>query len=135
MKLAHGLFLIAASLTLAASVIAGQNPVGAWKGHVVIDASKMTIKDPNQVKIVKQRVAAAEKVQVTLTLNANKTFSGGPPPSSGTWVQKGNIVTLTATNAAGKSGNQVFVLSKDGKTMTNTLPASAGITAKIVVTR
>lgn len=136
MKSIRCLIAIAVALTLAASALAGSSPVGTWKGHIVIDASKMTLKDPSQVKMAKQQIAAAEKIQVTLTIKADKTFAGGPPPTTGTWSQKGDTLTLNAKNTAtGKTGTQVFTMSKNGKTLTFTQPPNMGILTKIILSR
>ena len=122
------LALLVLPFTVAAAV--GPSPVGTWKGHIVIDSSKMTIKDPQKANLAKQQIAAAQKLQITVTIKADKTFTGSPPPTTGTWTIQGNQVTLTAN---GRPGGQVFVLSKDGKTMTNTMPSSQGVTSKIVL--
>lgn len=123
-------FLIALPLALSVAAWADQNPVGTWKGHLVVDASKMTLKDPNQIKVAQQQIAAAQKLDITLTIKADKTFTGNPPPSNGTWTMKGNQLTLSVK---GKPNVQLFVLSKDGKTLTNVLPSRSGFTSKIVL--
>jgi hypothetical protein len=117
-------------LAIAAAAWSGQSPVGTWKGHIVFDASKMALKDPSQVGMAKRQMASAETILVIVTIKADKTFTGDPPPTTGTWTMKGNQVVLSAS---GKPGGQVFVLSKDGKTMTNTMPPSQGIVTKIVL--
>jgi hypothetical protein len=90
----------------------------------------MTLKDPNQIKVAQQQIAAAQKLDITLTIKADKTFTGNPPPSTGTWTMKGNQLTLSVK---GKPNVQMFVLSKDGKTLTNVLPSRSGFTSKIVL--
>lgn len=124
------LYLLVLPFALAAVAWGGPNPVGTWKGHIVIDASKMTLKDPTQVKMAQQQIAAAQKIDITLAIKADKTFTGNPPPATGTWTFKGNQLTLSVQ---GKPNAQVFVLSNDGKTLTNSLPSNSGITSKIVL--
>jgi hypothetical protein len=124
--------LLVLPLAIAAAAYAAPSPVGTWKGSLVIDDSKMTLADPAQIKAVKGQIASARKIQVAVTIKADKTFTGNPPPTSGTWTIKGNNVTLTSK---GKPAGQVFVLSKDGKTMVNTLPTQQGISTKIVLKR
>jgi hypothetical protein len=129
--------VLAAVGALVTGALAGPNVAGAWKGKIVIDDSKMTLKDPAQIKMAKQQIAQARTIKVTLTLNANKTFVGGPPPSTGKWSQSGNSVILTSDKKGpdGKNGTQTFTLSKDGKTLTLAMPARQGILSKIVLTR
>lgn len=122
--------LLVSSLAFALAAFGDPSPVGTWKGHLVIDASKMTLKDPTQLKMAQQQIDYARKLEITLTIKADKTFTGNPPPASGTWSMKGNQLTLSVK---GKPNAQMFVLSKDGKTLTNSLPTNQGVVSKIVL--
>lgn len=127
---------IASLLTLVAlsgMALADQSAAGNWKGRIVFDSTKSTIKDPATQKLAQQQMDSAKKIAITLNLKGDKTFAGGPPPSTGKWSQTGNKVSLTPTGQT--KVKQVFTLSKDGKTMTYELPTNQGIKAKIVLTR
>lgn len=132
MRFTRAIFL---SIIAVSSVwaMADKSAVGNWKGHIVFDASKSTIKDPATQKLAQQQMDSAKKVVVTLNLKSDKTFSGGPPSSTGTWSQSGNKVTLVPKGQT--KAKQVFTLSKDGKTLTYDIPNNQGISAKIVLTK
>ncbi|HWA84547.1 MAG TPA: hypothetical protein VG820_13980, partial [Fimbriimonadaceae bacterium] len=112
-----------------------------WKGHIIVDASKMDkTLTPQQQQMVKQSIAATKTMVITLTMKANKTYtasvSGSPASSTdtGTWKQAGNKVTMTGSKPTpnGKPDVQTLTLSKDGKSMMMVLPAQMGVNAKVV---
>jgi len=138
--------VVAFVLFSAACAIAGTSPVGNWTGRIVVDTSKMATKpDPQTQEKIRTGIQAAQKVVISMTFKANKTFtaktSGGPvagKTQTGTWSQSGNTVTLTRSDKApdGKLHSQVFTMSKNGKTLSFTIPGGAmGIVTKIVFSR
>lgn len=112
---------------------ADTNAAGNWKGHIVFDTSKSTIKDPATQKLAQQQMESAKKLLISLNLKSDKSFTGGPPASTGKWSQSGSKVSLTPKGQ--KQPTQVFSLSKDGKTLSYDLPTNMGIKAKIVLTK
>jgi hypothetical protein len=143
MKFAQRFLLVATAFAaLVTSSFADQNPVGTWKGKVLIDTSKMKkVGDPQQQAMIEKGIAAGRNMVITIVMKANKTYvasmSGGPqsPPDSGTWSLKGNTVTMTSNKKNGKSQSQPFTLSADGKTMSMSMPPMMGATAKVVFKR
>jgi len=133
------------ALSLVAAALAS-SPVGTWTGRIVVDTSKMTPpKDPQTQSAIRQQIQMAQKIMITITFKADKTFTakstGAPRPpktQTGTWSQSGNTVILTPTQASpsGKPLSQSFTMSKNGKTLTSTLPgAQMNIVTKIVFSR
>lgn len=116
--------------------------VGVWKGHVVVDTSKMSkTLTPQQQQMIQQSIAATKSMVITLTIKANKTYTasvsgapGAPSTDTGTWKQSGNSVTMTGSKPgpSGKPDSQTMTLSKDGKTMTLSMPAQMGVSAKVI---
>jgi hypothetical protein len=141
MKFAQRFFLVVTALAVLATVsLAAQNPVGTWKGKVLLDTSKMPkMTNPDQKKMMDKMLATTRAMVITIVMKSDKTYvatmTGGPntPPEGGTWSVKGNTVTMTSKKKGGQS--QPFTLSADGKTMSMSLPAMMGATGKIVLKR
>ena len=120
------------ALAVAAPGLA-QNVVGNWKGKVVLDATKIP-KAPNAEaqKRVDAGLAMVKKLQIGLSLRANKTFlatvSGGPvgagkkQTSEGTWKQSGSTILLTSTKQNGKPAKdnspQTLTIAPGGRSLT-----------------
>jgi hypothetical protein len=130
-------------LAVASLCIATQSAVGTWKGHVVVDTSKMKQVTPAQRKALLAQVTASQNATYTLILNANRTYvarsSMDRKPSdadSGSWIQVASTVKLTSTKKADlKPGGWALQMSANGKTLTLDLPPAQGITGKLVFSR
>ncbi len=136
---------------LVVAAIAAGNVTGVWKGTIKLDTSKLPKpKNAQEQQMMQQGIDMVKKMKITLTLNANKTYSasftGGPggasKTSTGKWVQSGNTVTITPVKEDGKAvtGNQAkpqkLTVSSDGKTLTMTPPGqSGGPTATVIFVR
>lgn len=104
------LVVLLAIAAVAVSAIA-QNPVGAWKGKIQMDASSMPkAQNAQQQQMIDKMLAQMKSITLGLNVKANKTFTidvpsvGGQPgmKGEGTWSQKGNSVTLVTTKQNGK---------------------------------
>ncbi len=138
-------FAILLALVAISAASFAQNPVGAWKGNISIDASTLPkARTPEEQKQMDAAMAAMRSLVLKLNVKANKTFTIDSPAMGqapaqkveGTWSQKGNKVTLVTTKQNGvkpPAGNkpQVLTISADSKKMTLT-PATGG--PKVVVT-
>ncbi len=143
MDIARRILLVAVAFaSLTTGALAGPSVVGSWKGHLIMDTTKMP-KAPNAQAQAQmdQGMAKLKKTVISITFKGNKTFSattsgmpGQDKPQNGTWTQSGNTVTLTGTNKGpdGKAHPQTFTLSKDGKTLST---AVSGGAVKIVLAR
>lgn len=141
------------------SMSMAQGVVGAWKGKMDLDTSALPKgQNPEQQKAMVEMVKKMMgNMSMNLTLNADKTFTmvvtglpanpqtqqkGQDQKAKGKWVQKGNTITLTVTEANGQKPKgenkpQSLTVSKDGKTLT-LVPNAPGAQlgrSKIVFTR
>jgi hypothetical protein len=144
-------FLVLGALVATFAFALAQNVTGAWKGRIDIDMSKLpAAKNEEGKKMMEQVKTMLGKMKITLTLNANKTYSmkaTGLPnamkdqTSEGTWKQRGKSVTLTPTKENGKkptgeSAKPVtLTVSADGKKMSMAVPGGAGMGGSLVFTR
>ncbi len=90
-----------------------------------------------QKAMVTKAMAQMRAARIMLVLKANKTYTGktvGLPTSQadagGTWSQAGNVVTIQPKRAGAPASK--LTMSKDGKTMTISLPGGRG---KVVFSR
>jgi hypothetical protein len=130
-------YALVAGLSLGAIIHAAPNPVGSWTGGF----RNMTA-GKNMPAAMKQQFEAArqktQQMKISLVLRANHTYStslvGGnkkAPPQNGQWAQSGNKITMSVPN---KPGSPVFILSPDGKTLTNHLSTPNG-SVDVIFTR
>lgn len=149
-KVLFRITLAAAGLVVAAVVYAA-GAAGKWTGKLEVKLpANMPKMDASQKQMMDKILVEARKMRVALELKSNNTYlltatnipgQQKSATSEGTWKQTGNNVVITAKKEDGKavSGEkakpQTMVLSKDGKTMTLTLPGGMGGSAKIVFTR
>jgi hypothetical protein len=130
------LVAVVALLSLTAMASA-QNVVGNWKGKLVIDEKSMPKMEGQQAAMMKQMMDNMKKMSFVLDLKKDKTFTvivkgldvkadQQPKPQTGKWVQKGNKIELSGDGANQRGQTQVFTLSKDGKKLSQTLPAGQG---------
>ncbi|HVT14491.1 MAG TPA: hypothetical protein VHE55_19680 [Fimbriimonadaceae bacterium] len=142
MKFAQRFFVVATAVAALSVQVLAAGVVGVWKGHIVVDSSKMDkTLTPQQQQMMKQSIAATKSMVITLTMKADKTYSasvsgtpGADNADTGTWKQAGNKITMTGSKPGpgGKPDVQTLVLSKDGKSMTMTLPGQMGVSAKVI---
>lgn len=109
------------------------DPVGKWAGKVEIQASK-------EIKSMMKNQGPDTKF--SLSIKADKTYTGTQESagksltSSGTWVQKGNTVILTAKLRDGKPATgdgakpRSYTLSPDGKSLSMDITSIAAQRAK-----
>ncbi len=107
-----------------------------------MDASKMPAgMPPDQKAMMLKVMEGMKKVLIVMTFKADHTFTvkaeGAPAQakgtsSTGTWSQKGSVVTTVSKDprAAGRNGQMTF--SADGRTLT---ASSVGGPGKVVFTR
>lgn len=133
------------SATLAAS------PVGSWVGKIVLDKAPAIPKDatPEQKKMMTSMIEMMKKMQFTLKVNKDKTFTITTPPmmgqpankGEGTWTQKGSTVTIKMTKDNGKpvtgpkANSRDLTLSADGKKLTLSSKGQGQGQGKLVFTR
>lgn len=143
MRFAQRLVLIVTVLTALSASVLASSPVGNWKGHVVIDTSKMQkVKDPKMQQMIDQGIAKAKSMVISLSIKADKTYtasasgSGAPADKdNGTWKLAGNTLTLTSLKKDSAQKPQAFTMSSDGKTLTLSLPSGQGASAKVIFKR
>lgn len=104
-------FVVLLALAAVAVSAIAQNPVGAWKGKIQMDASSMPkAQNAQQKQLIDKMLAQMKSMTLGLNMKANKTFTidvpsvGGQPgmKGEGTWSQKGNSVILVTTKQNGK---------------------------------
>lgn len=112
------LAVAAAALSILTAIAAPASVVGAWKGKLSIDKSKMPPSvTPDQIKSFESHFSKITlmldlKKDGTFTIKADGVPSQTPAKSqSGTWTLKGNQLTIQA----GKGKPQVFTVAKNGK--------------------
>ena len=128
--------IIAAVATLAAFATSALavNLTGTWHGKVVLDAAVLAkLKTPQQKAMIQKMISS---MQVSLTLNANKTYNammkqGAKSESdNGTWTQSGSTLTLTpGPKSKGDHKPQNMTISG------NTLVMQTGRGGKVVFTK
>lgn len=131
---------LALGLALAAPLALAASPVGHWTGKMTIKMPTLPPSANPQQKAMMQKVMSQmAQARIMLDLKANKTFTvsmsgmpqaAGAKTESGTWSQKGNVVTTNQAKPGSKP--QSMNLSPDGKTMTLTIPGGQG---KVVFTK
>jgi hypothetical protein len=140
MKFASKASVVAAAVLLfATAAVAGTNVVGAWKGHVEMNMSKMPpAKTPEQKQMMDKVMAQIKKMVINLNMKSDKTFTmtaiGAPPDGknhtmTGTWSQKGDTVNFVNKTEDGKpaTGNdKTMVGTVSGKSLSLELPGSKG---------
>lgn len=130
-----------ALLMLGATLSLASDPTGTWKGKLNIKFPPPPASANAQQKAqMEQMKAQIQKAVLTLTLAKNKTFTmkasgfpagGGNNEQKGKWSVKGDEVTFKGEKDA-KNPNaptppdQIGKLSKDGKTLTITIPNGMG---------
>lgn len=151
MKNALARLSLAAAVLVVSAVAYAAGAVGKWNGKLDIKLpANMPKMEASQKQMMDNMLAEARKMRVALELKSNNTFvlkaSNIPGPnktatSEGTWKQTGSNIVITAKKEDGKAVTgekakpQTMILSKDGKTMTLSLPGGMGGSAKIVFTR
>ena len=123
---------LALNLALFSSVACAATPVGKWTGKIIVTVPPLPANAPAQQKqAYATAMAQVAKARIMLDLKADKTYTGmmtGVPAANantkGKWTQKGNAVTFTESKPGEKP--QTMMLSKDGKTMTMTMPRGQG---------
>ncbi len=136
------LFAFAAAASLLATTAFAQNVTGKWNGKIQMTKPPMPANaTPEMKKRAETAMAMVSKVNIGLTLNANKTFTvvvTGPPTQgdsqkqTGKWSQSGNVLTLTPDkkSKSDKNDPQKLIIAKDGKTLTMVVPAQAQAQAR-----
>lgn len=125
-----------------------QSPVGAWKGKIQMDVSKMPkAANPAQQKQMNEAMAKVKAITLNLNMKANKTFTISIPAmmgqpghtAEGTWTQSGKKVVLTSTKEDGKPPKkkepQTLTLDGNGRKMTMVPPGGAGMNVKIIFSK
>jgi hypothetical protein len=119
-------YFIKVGLTVASlavlTVAAMAGPVtGIWHGNIRFDSSKLpNDPNPNQQKLAAKMIKSQENLKMTLTVKPDHTYSltvtGGPKGTStigGSWVQRGNAITMTPVKAGKTLTPNTFTLSND----------------------
>jgi hypothetical protein len=125
-----------------------QSPVGAWKGKILMDMTKMPkAANAAQQKQMNDAMAKVKAITLNLNMKANKTFTISIPAmmgqpghtAEGTWVQSGKKITLTSTKEDGKVPKkkepQVLTIEGNGRKMSMVPPTGGGMDVKIVFSK
>jgi hypothetical protein len=132
MKIFSRTVAFAGAFAVLTTAVFAQSVVGAWKGKVSMDLSKFPkAQNPQQQQMIDQMVEQMKKMQISLSLAANKTYTAtasglpgqqGAQKAEGKWTLAGRTLTLTTTKENGKAPKnnkpQKFTLSPDGKKLT-----------------
>jgi hypothetical protein len=116
---------------LAGSAFAGPNVVGAWKGKIKIDMSKLPkAANPQMQAMMQKQLAMVKAASLYIDLQKNGSYTAGTKgmgqdekKDSGTWKVSGSSLTLTSSKE--KSQSHAFKLSKDGKTFSTEVPGGS----------
>jgi hypothetical protein len=108
---------------LIGSAIAAPNIVGAWKGKLTINFSKIPNANNPQVRpMIERQAAMISKMTMNLNLAKSGSFvlkvgglpgAGGSKTQTGTWTLKQDQVTLISSEK--KEPAKTFTLAKNGK--------------------
>src|SRR5438876_11018219 len=111
MLVAQRLLVVVTAIVALSSAVAASTPVGTWKGHIIIDMSKLPkAPNPQAQQQMDQGVAKAKQIVVTLKLSANKTYTSdavgapGDPKDNGTWSLNGKTLSITSKKTGPANG-------------------------------
>lgn len=117
--------LAAVALLASATVLAEASIVGTWRGSLSITVKSLSA---GQERPVESQLNIAKDAVIQMTINRGGTYtaswkgiSGQKDKSEkGTWKLKGDKVTFH--NTTKREPDATLIVSKDGKTMSTTLP-------------